>query len=58
MRDNAHFTGNLRLHAPAGLDIGSETPTEIAMAVATEILAVINQRSGGPLRDHSGSIHG
>jgi xanthine/CO dehydrogenase XdhC/CoxF family maturation factor len=47
-----------RLHAPAGLDIGSETPTEIALAVAAEIMAVINGRSGGPLRDSQlASIH-
>lgn len=48
----------LRLHAPAGLDIGSETPEEIALAVAAEIMAVINDRSGGPLRDNDGAIHG
>jgi xanthine/CO dehydrogenase XdhC/CoxF family maturation factor len=48
----------LRLHAPAGLDIGSETPEEIALAVAAEIMAVINGRSGGPLRDNDGAIHG
>lgn len=58
MRDDARFAGNQHLHAPAGLDIGSETPTEIAMAVVTEILAVINRHSGGPLHDRSGTIHG
>lgn len=47
----------LRLHAPAGLDIGSETPEEIALAVAAEIMAVINGRDGGPLRDNQGAIH-
>lgn len=47
----------LHLHAPAGLDIGSETPEEIALAVAAEIMAVINHRSGGPLRDNEGAIH-
>ncbi len=50
--------GGLHLHAPAGLDIGSETPEEIALAVAAEIMAVINHRSGGPLRDNDGAIHG
>ena len=49
---------SLRLHAPAGLDIGSETPEEIALAVAAEIMAVVNRRSGGPLRDNDGAIHG
>ena len=47
----------LHLHAPAGLDIGSETPEEIALAVAAEIMAVVNRRSGGPLRDNDGAIH-
>ena len=56
MREDAQVAG-LRLHAPAGLDIGSETPEEIALAVAAEIMAVINQRSGGSLRDNQGAIH-
>lgn len=57
MRHAPELAG-LRLHAPAGLDIGSETPEEIALAVAAEIMAVINRRSGGPLRDNDGAIHG
>ena len=57
MRHAPELAG-LRLHAPAGLDIGSETPEEIALAVAAEIMAVINDRSGGPLRDNDGAIHG
>ncbi|MEW5297436.1 MAG: hypothetical protein WDW36_000644 [Sanguina aurantia] len=56
MRGNEQLRG-MRLHAPAGLDIGSETPEEIALAVAAEIMAVINGRSGGPLRDNEGAIH-
>lgn len=46
-----------QLHAPAGLDIGSETPQEIALALAAEVMAVSNGRSGGPLRDNLGAIH-
>ena len=57
MRHASELHG-LRLHAPAGLDIGSETPEDIALAVAAEIMAVINARSGGPLRDNDGAIHG
>lgn len=44
-----------RLHAPAGLDIGSETPEEIALSVVSEIQAVLHGRVGGHLR---GSAHG
>jgi xanthine/CO dehydrogenase XdhC/CoxF family maturation factor len=46
-----------RLHAPAGLDVGSETPEEIALAVSAEILANVNARTGGKLNGSSGSIH-
>lgn len=47
----------IRMHAPAGLDIGSETPEEIALAVAAEIMAVLNGRNGGPLHGNAGAIH-
>jgi xanthine dehydrogenase accessory factor len=56
MRGNPALAG-MHVHAPAGLDIGSETPEEIALAIAAEIMAVINNRSGGPLRDNEGGIH-
>jgi xanthine dehydrogenase accessory factor len=46
-----------RLHAPAGLDIGSETPEEIALAVIAEILAVLNAREGGSLGRSARPIH-
>ena len=58
MRDDPQLAGS-RLRAPAGLDIGSETPAEIALAVAAEIMATLNGRRGGPLRDSPReSIHG
>lgn len=46
------------LHAPVGLDIGSETPEEIALAVVAEIQATLRNRAGGKLRDREGPIHG
>ena len=42
------------LRAPIGLDLGSESPAEIALSVIAEILAARNDRSSGPLRDKSG----
>src|SRR5260370_19895448 len=38
-----------RLHAPVGMDLGAESPSEIALSIAAEILAVLRERSGGPL---------
>lgn len=45
------------LHSPAGLDIGSESPEEIALSIVTEISAVLAQRPAGFLRNKAGSIH-
>lgn len=45
------------LHAPAGLDLGSETPEEIALAIAAEILAVVNRRAGDCLAHGDGPLH-
>ena len=47
-----------RLHAPIGADIGAETSSEIALAIAAEILAVLRGRSGAPLHTREGAIHG
>jgi xanthine dehydrogenase accessory factor len=46
-----------QLHAPIGLDIGAETPEEIAIAMIAEIQAVITDRSAGFLKHHQSSIH-
>lgn len=45
------------LHAPAGLDIGSESPEEIALSIISEISAVLADRRAGFLRDKTSSIH-
>jgi xanthine dehydrogenase accessory factor len=47
-----------RLHAPAGLDIGADGSEQVATAIVAEILAVLHGRTGGPLRERPGSIHG
>ena len=46
-----------RIYAPVGLDIGGEGPDAIALAIIAEISAVINERSGGHLRDKKGPLH-
>ncbi|MCY7376384.1 MAG: XdhC family protein [Pyrinomonadaceae bacterium] len=46
-----------RLHAPIGLDIGADTPEEIALAVVAEIRSVLSGRNGGFLRERRGSIY-
>ncbi|EYF01185.1 XdhC family protein [Chondromyces apiculatus] len=46
-----------RVHAPIGLDLGAETPEEIALSIASEILARIRGASHAPLRQRE-TIHG
>ena len=38
-----------RLRSPCGLDIGSQTPEEIALSIVAEVLAAERERPGGPL---------
>jgi len=47
-----------RIFGPLGLDIGGETPEEIALAIVGEIQAVESGRRGGFLRERRGPIHG
>src|SRR5205809_3488657 len=46
-----------RIFGPLGLDIGGETPEEIARAIVGEIQAVESGRRGGFLRERKGPIH-
>ena len=45
------------LFAPAGLDIGSEAPEEIALAIVSEVAAVLSNRMGGFLRERWRHTH-
>ena len=47
----------LRLRAPAGLDIGGDTPEAIAISIVAEIQSVLKHRNGGPLRDREAPIY-
>jgi xanthine dehydrogenase accessory factor len=46
-----------KLHGPVGIDIGSETPEEIALAIVAEINAVLSGRPAGFLRDRREPLH-
>lgn len=46
-----------RFFAPVGLDVGGEGPDAIALAIISQVSAVINGRSGGHLRDRRAPLH-
>lgn len=46
-----------RIHGPAGLNIGAETPQEIAIAILAEILSVIRDQEPIALKNKQNSIH-
>lgn len=45
------------LRGPVGLDIGTETSEEIALALVAEVQAVLQGRSGSALSERDGPIH-
>jgi len=45
------------VYSPVGLDLGAETPEEIALAIVAEIQAALRDASSGSLRDSPGPIH-
>jgi xanthine/CO dehydrogenase XdhC/CoxF family maturation factor len=58
-QEGIHLTESQKeiLFGPVGLEIGAETPAEIALSITAEILAVLNEKKGGSLRNLSSEIH-
>jgi xanthine dehydrogenase accessory factor len=46
-----------RIHGPAGLDLGADSPAETALSILTEALAVRAGRDGTPLKTAPHRIH-
>lgn len=55
---DADLSIDAELFAPAGFDLGAETPEEIALAIVSEIQAVFAEATGEFLRDRKAPIHG
>lgn len=55
---DAGVSSDLELFAPAGFDLGAETPEEIALAIVSEIQSVFAEAGGESLRDRRAPIHG
>jgi xanthine/CO dehydrogenase XdhC/CoxF family maturation factor/CTP:molybdopterin cytidylyltransferase MocA len=49
--------GTDSLRAPAGLDLGADAPSEIALSIVAEIQAVLRRTSATALRNRHGKIH-
>ena len=46
-----------RIFGPAGLDLGSEGPEQIALSIVAELLAIMADRPAGHLREQTRPIH-
>jgi xanthine/CO dehydrogenase XdhC/CoxF family maturation factor len=46
-----------KVYGPTGLELGAETPEEIALSITAEILSVLNGTPGGQLKRKTDVIH-
>jgi xanthine dehydrogenase accessory factor len=58
-RDGLTITPEMlaRLHAPVGLDLGADSPEQVALAILAEMQAVLARRDARPLRERTRPIH-
>jgi xanthine/CO dehydrogenase XdhC/CoxF family maturation factor len=57
MLDELEVEVDTRLHAPVGLELGAETPQEIALAIAAEVQSVLRRAPAASRRDNIRAIH-
>jgi len=58
LRDAGLDEGSIaRINAPCGLDVGARTPSETAISILAEVIAVRTGRTGERLRETGGPIH-
>ena len=52
-----HLDEQDNIFSPVGLDLGSESPEEIALSITAEIISLMNGRDSRSLRNREGPIH-
>jgi xanthine/CO dehydrogenase XdhC/CoxF family maturation factor len=57
MLDELGRTGDARVHAPVGLELGADTAEEIALAIVAEVQASLSHAPAQSLRTRIGPIH-